>query len=91
MLYQKQCEFRDLHFTEMASLEITDIIAKYLDNGTLPIGIFSDLWKACDTSDHCILLKMISWIIVELEIQNWPGLKVSYRLKTICSFRLKKF
>ena len=40
----------------MASLEISDIISKDLDNGKLFIGIFLDLSKAFHTLDHTILL-----------------------------------
>ena len=37
--------FRNLHFNGMVSVEISVIIAKYLDNGRLLIGIFWDLSK----------------------------------------------
>ena len=57
LLYQSQYEFRTLHSTETASLEITDIIIKELDGGKLAIGIFLDISKAFDTLDHNILLK----------------------------------
>ena len=57
LLYKSQYGFRSLHSTEMASLEIIDIILKDLDKGKIPIGIFLDLSKAFDTLDHKILLK----------------------------------
>ena len=56
LLYKSQYGFRTLHSTELASLEIIDIIGKDLDNGKLPIGVFLDLSKAFDTLDHTILL-----------------------------------
>ena len=56
LLYKSQYGFRTLHSTELASLEIIDIIGKDLDNGKLPIGVFLDLSKAFDTLDHKILL-----------------------------------
>ena len=56
-MYNSQYGFRILHSTETASLEITDMITKELDNGKLPTEIFLDLSKACDTLDHKILLK----------------------------------
>ena len=56
LLYKSQYGFRTLHSTELASLEIIDIIGKDLDNGKLPIGVFLDLSKAFDTLYHTILL-----------------------------------
>ena len=58
LLYKSQYGFRTLHSTELASLEIIDIIGKdlLLDNGKLPIGVFLDLSKAFDTLDHTISL-----------------------------------
>ena len=56
LLYKSQYGFRTLHSTELASLEIIDIIGKDLDNEKLPIGVFLDLSKAFDTLDHTILL-----------------------------------
>ena len=56
LLYKSQYGFCTLHSTELASLEIIDIIGKDLDNGKLPIGVFLDLSKAFDTLDHTILL-----------------------------------
>ena len=53
LLYKSQYGFRSLHSTELASLEIIDIID--LDNGKLPIWVFLDLSKAFDTLDHKIL------------------------------------
>ena len=49
-------EFALYSSTELASLEIIDIIGKDLDNEKLPIGVFLDLSKAFDTLDHTILL-----------------------------------
>ena len=56
LLYKSQYGFRTLHSTQLASLEIIDIIGKDLDNGKLPNGVFLDLSKAVDTLDHTILL-----------------------------------
>ena len=54
--YKSQYGFRTLHSTELAPLEIIDIISKDLDNGKLSIGVFLDLSKKLDTLDHTILL-----------------------------------
>ena len=56
LLYKSQYGFRTLHSTELASLEIIDIIGKDLDNGKLPVGVFLDLSKAFDSLDHTLLL-----------------------------------
>ena len=56
LLYKSQYGFPTLHSTELASLQIIDIISKDLDNEKLPIGVFLDLSEAFDTLDHTILL-----------------------------------
>jgi tetrahydromethanopterin S-methyltransferase subunit G len=61
LFYQSQYGFRTQHSTELASLEITDIILKDIDNGKLPIGIFLDLSKAFDTLDHNIMLRKLNY------------------------------
>ena len=40
--------------TELAALELTDIIITALDNHNTPLNIFLDLSKAFDTLDHTI-------------------------------------
>ena len=68
LLYKSQCGFRTLHSTELASLEIIDII-KDLDDGKLPIGVCLDLSKTFDASDHKILLyKLLYFGIKETEL-----------------------
>ena len=66
LLYKIQYGFRTLHSTELASLEIIDIIGKDLDNGKLPIGVFLDLSQAFDTLDHTILLDKLLYYGTEL-------------------------
>ena len=60
-------DFALFNSTELASLEIIDIIGKNLDNGKLPIGVFLDLSKAFDTLDHTI----------SLDKQLYYGIKVT--------------
>ena len=59
LLYKSQYGFHTLHSTELASLEIIDIIGKDIDSGKLPIGIFLNLSKAFDKLDHMILLNKL--------------------------------
>ena len=54
-----QYGFRPNHFTEQATLELTDRIISAMDNNDVPIGIFLDLSKAFDTIDHAILLSKL--------------------------------
>ena len=56
LFFKGQYGFRKGHSTEMASLELVDIILSFMDNGDTPIGIFLDLSKAFDTLNHNILL-----------------------------------
>ena len=65
LLYKSQYRFRSLHSTELAFLEIIDIIGKNLHNGKLPIGVFLDLSKAFDTLDHTILLDKLLYYVKE--------------------------
>ena len=59
LLSDNQYGFRPHHSTEYAGLEIVDRITTHLDNNQLPISIFLDLPKACDTLDHTILFKKL--------------------------------
>lgn len=40
----------------MAVLEMYDKITEAIDNNTVALGIFLDLFKAFDTADHAILI-----------------------------------
>ena len=71
LLYKSQYGFRTLHSTELAALEITDIIMKDLDDGKLPIGVFLDLSKAFDTLDHNILINKLSHYGIKNTELDW--------------------
>ena len=53
--YKSQYEVRNLHPTELAPLEMIDIVMKDIDSKKLPIGVFSDLLKAFNTLYGIIL------------------------------------
>jgi hypothetical protein len=71
LLYKNQYGFRTLHSTEMASLEVIDIILKKLDEKKIPLGIFLDLSKAFDTLDHNILLHKLQYYGVKDVELKW--------------------
>ena len=72
-----------MHSTELASLEILDIIGKDLDNGQLLIGVFFYLSKACDTLDHTILLdKLLHYGIKGTELA-WSKIYLTNRTQFV--------
>ena len=56
LFHDNQYGFRDLHSTELASIELIDRIIADLDRKKNPITVYMDLSKAFDTLDHTILL-----------------------------------
>ena len=59
LFYENQDGFRKNHSTELAALELVDIISGYMVTGKIPISIFLDLAKAFDTLDSYILLEKL--------------------------------
>ena len=71
LLYQSQYGFRQLHSTELATLELTDKIYMSLDDKKIPLAIFLDLSKAFDTIDHSILLYKLKHYGIQGSALNW--------------------
>ena len=71
LFYKNQYGFRKLHSTELASLEISDIICEGMDQGKIPLSIFLDLSKAFDTLDHQILLSKLKYYGLDNTALNW--------------------
>ena len=71
LFYKNQYGFRKLHSTELASLEISDIICEGMDKGKIPLSIFLDLSKAFDTLDHQILLSKLKYYGLDNTALNW--------------------
>ncbi len=53
--------FREGHSTELAALELVDIIIQEMDKGEKPFNVYLDLSKAFDTLDHAILLHKLEY------------------------------
>src|SRR6218665_3900001 len=61
ILYPHQIGFRPGYSTDMALINIQDLITEAIDTKKFAIGIFLDLAKAFDKVDHKILLKKLEF------------------------------
>ena len=59
ILYEQQYGFRQGFSTDFALIELSDKIAKAIDDKKFMMGIFIDLSKAFDTLNHSILLQKL--------------------------------
>ena len=71
LIVTSQYGFRKLHSTELASIELIDRIAQYMDSGKLPLSIFVDLSKAFNTLDHSILLDKLKLYGISNNLLKW--------------------
>jgi hypothetical protein len=51
--------------TELATMELTNRLYKYMDDNKIPISVFIDLSKAFDTIDHHILIHKLKYYGLE--------------------------
>ncbi len=65
-----QYGFRSARFTSMALVELVKAITSCIEKKHA-LGIFIDLKKAFDTTDHEILLKKMDWYGVRGAALNW--------------------
>ena len=60
LLYNNQFGFRRNRSTSMALIQLVNNIASSIDSKETTVGVFFDLSKVLDTTDHQILLKKAS-------------------------------
>lgn len=70
LLYENQFGFRKKHSTSHATILITDIIQRAIEDGQFSCGIFLDFSKAFVTADHKILQKL-QYFGIRGIVNNW--------------------
>ena len=71
ILTDKQYGFCEKHSTYMALLNLIDQISEQIDSKMTIVGIFIDLSKAFDSSDHNILLDKLSFYGISRIAKKW--------------------
>ena len=60
VIYDLQFGYRQKYSTSHALIDLTDKMKKQLDSGNFACGIFVDLQKVFDTTDHDILIQKLN-------------------------------
>ena len=61
LLAEQQFDFRKLHSTEYAAVNLIDHVAKQIESGHIPCNLYNDLSKVVDTLSHDILLNKLKY------------------------------
>ena len=61
LFYKSQYGFRHMHSTELAVLEMMELVIEEMDKNEIPINIYHDLSKAFDKLDHAVLLYKLQY------------------------------
>ena len=83
LFHDNQYGFRDLHSTELCSIELIDRILLDLDNKKNPITVYMDLSKAFDTLDHTILLHKLKFYGIKGAELAWFQSYLSNRIQYV--------
>jgi len=71
LLNDHQYGFQANRSTEMAVIELVEKITSAIEDKNYSVGIFKDLKKAFDTTDHKILLKKLKRYGIRGVAQRW--------------------
>ena len=71
ILNEKQFGFRTNHSTYMAIIELVDKVVSAVERNESTLGIFLDLSKASDTTDHDILLYKLEYYGFRGIVLDW--------------------
>ena len=83
ILYEQQYGFRQHFSTDFALIELSDKIARAMDDKKPMIGIFIDLSKAFDTLNHNILLQKLLNYGIRGIANNWFRNYLSERVQFV--------
>lgn len=71
LINEHQYGFQENRSTEMAVIELVENLTSAIENKNYSIGIFIDLKKAFDTTDHKTLLKKLEMYGIRGVAQRW--------------------
>lgn len=83
LLYPGQFGFRSGHSTDMALVNIQDLITEAIDTNKHSVGVFLDLAKAFDTVNHQILIKKLQHYGIRGKPLTWFGDYLNNRFQQV--------